>query len=218
MQIVISLGGSLIVPDKFDLAFLMKFKKVIEKFKTRHRFFIVCGGGKVARAYAQAAQKLRLSETAAHLLGIEATLVNAKLLALLLRARFIKGSVKRIASEEARVMITGGIREGWTTDVVAALIAKEVRADCLINLTDVPGVYDKDPHKHKKAKLFSKLSWEEFLELAKKVKIKPGMHFVFDPRAAIICKAARIKVIIMKGVENLDRFLGGEKFEGTRIE
>ena len=60
--IVISLGGSAIIPDKVDYKYLEEFKKVINKHKRKYKFIIVTGGGKTARTYIEAIQKEKLSE------------------------------------------------------------------------------------------------------------------------------------------------------------
>ena len=49
--IVISLGGSLIVPDKINIGFLEKFKKILLKNQKKYRFVVICGGGNTARNY-----------------------------------------------------------------------------------------------------------------------------------------------------------------------
>ena len=49
--IVLSLGGSLIVPDKPNQEFLNSFKKTLEKNYKKYKFIVVCGGGKIARKY-----------------------------------------------------------------------------------------------------------------------------------------------------------------------
>lgn len=52
--IVISLGGSVIIPKEgFDLKFLKGFKKLILSLIKNYRFIIVCGGGQTARSYQQ---------------------------------------------------------------------------------------------------------------------------------------------------------------------
>ena len=51
MKIVISLGGSVIIPNKVDLEYLEKFKQFILKLKKNHKIIIVTGGGKTARNY-----------------------------------------------------------------------------------------------------------------------------------------------------------------------
>mgnify|MGYP001595985807 FL=1 len=57
--IVVSLGGSLIVPHDIDINFLKNFKSTIEKYtKKGYKFAIYCGGGKLARNLQQAAAKL----------------------------------------------------------------------------------------------------------------------------------------------------------------
>jgi len=49
--IVLSLGGSIIIPDKINTRILREFKKIILKNTKKYRFIIVCGGGKTARNY-----------------------------------------------------------------------------------------------------------------------------------------------------------------------
>jgi uridylate kinase len=43
--IVVSLGGSIIIPDKVNTEFLKEFKKVILSNEKNYKFVIVCGGG-----------------------------------------------------------------------------------------------------------------------------------------------------------------------------
>jgi len=51
-----------------------------------------------------------------------------------------------------------------TTDSTASLRAIEIKADVLLKATNVDGVYDKDPIKHKDAKLYTHLSFKEALD------------------------------------------------------
>ena len=60
--IIISLGGSLIAPDKVDYEFLEKFKKVLEKNKRKYKFVVVCGGGKTARTYIQGLENQKIKK------------------------------------------------------------------------------------------------------------------------------------------------------------
>ena len=56
--IVMSVGGSLIVPDAIDTGFLSSLKTLIENQTTSYgrRFIIIAGGGKTARRYQDAAK------------------------------------------------------------------------------------------------------------------------------------------------------------------
>ena len=79
MKIVISLGGSLIIPDEIDYNFLKQFKKTIYKLN-KHKFIIVTGGGKIAREYINALRKEGLNDKIQSLIGIKTTKLNAMLL------------------------------------------------------------------------------------------------------------------------------------------
>ena len=56
--VIISLGGSLIVPKTgIDAAFLKRFRSFIAKRVAKgERFVLICGGGSTARAYQKAAR------------------------------------------------------------------------------------------------------------------------------------------------------------------
>ena len=49
--IILSLGGSLVVPDEIDTGFLRSFKSCLEKYFSEKQFFVLVGGGKTARRY-----------------------------------------------------------------------------------------------------------------------------------------------------------------------
>ena len=218
MKYVISLGGSVIVPKEVDIEFLTGFAEMIKELSKKHKFSVVCGGGSTARLYAGAAQQLGIKEHDAHDVGTQATLLNAFLMAKLLKAKFVPGHPSKTAKAFGKKPVTsGGYKPGWTTDVDAALIAKEVKADALINVTNVDYVYDSDPRISPYAKPIVKISWKDFMKLPV-MERKPGMHFVFDPDAAEICKKAKVKVYVLsKDAGNLRKCLEGKSFIGTTI-
>src|SRR3989344_2771754 len=79
--IVISLGGSLIIPEELDLDFLKDFKTLIlshvEKGK---KFLIITGGGKINTKYNNAAKQLGApSDEELDWIGIAALKLNAEL-------------------------------------------------------------------------------------------------------------------------------------------
>ena len=86
------------------------------------------------------------------------------------------------------------------------------------NITNVPGLYDKDPRKFKNAKFISEISFGDFLRMANKVNYKPGQHFVLDQTAANMIMKNKITTYILgKDMGNLDNFLKRKKFRGTMI-
>src|SRR3989338_3594358 len=214
--VTISVGGSLIYPDKqIDYDFLKSLKKVIESFKNKYKFAICVGGGNIARVYINALRKHKVSKIKQDKIGISCTILNAKLLSLFfgLNQEVPKslGDVLKI-SKKQKLVILGGLWPGTTSDGTAAEIGKKLGSKIFINITNVKGLFDKDPKKYSDAKLIKEISHADFNKLVKKVIEKPGQHFVLDSKAARITERANIKVIILNGMNNLRNALSGKSF------
>lgn len=222
--VVLSLGGSLIVPEEIDARFLREFKKVIVKNSKNYKFVIVCGGGTVARKYISALDEMGLNEEFQSFAGISATRMNARFMSYLFKVNPKRGiphtlkDVKKYTKNQS-VVFCGGLdyKPKQTSDSTAVEIASAFNT-IFINLTDVKGLYDKNPKKHKSAKLIPKISWEEFLKLASKEGFKPGQHFVIDQTAARMMKDNKIKTYILgKDLNEFDNLLNDNKFTGSII-
>jgi len=221
---VLSLGGSLIIPDKIDIRFLKEFKKTIKINSQKYKFIIVCGGGNVARKYIVALRELRINEKFQSLSGISATRMNARFMNYFFNINPEKGIPHRMRElkrylKKQDIIFCGALeyKHKQTSDSTAAEIAKYFKAN-FINLTNVSGLHDKNPMKYKDAKLISKISWKDFDKMANKLKFKPGQHFVLDQTASrIILKNKITAYIIGKNLKQLDNLLKGKKFKGTTI-
>jgi uridylate kinase len=220
---VISLGGSLVVPNEINIKFLRLFKNIIEKkIKENKKFIIIVGGGKTARNYQNAAKALtKVSNEDLDWLGIHATRINAHLLLTIFRKyahfRIIKNPKEKINFKE-KILIAAGWKPGFSTDYDAVLLAKTYNSDTIINLTNVDYVYDKDPNKFKSAKPFEEISWKDYLKLIEQKWI-PGMSAPFDPIASKLAQKFKFKVIILNGrkLKNLENYLANKNFQGTII-
>ena len=220
--VVISLGGSLIVPDKINDSYIKKFKQTLLKFK-EYKFIIVAGGGLTARTYIDALERQKIDKKTQALIGIRITRLNAWTLINLFKgdcASSIAKSLKEVKSllNKNNIVIVGGLRyiEENTSDGTAASIANLLKAD-LINMTNVNGLYDKDP-KLKGAKLIRNISFERFDKIVKKIKYHPGQHFVLDQHASDIISKNNIKTcIIGPNLDNLERLIKNKGFLGTTI-
>ena len=220
--LVISLGGSLIFPERLDKKFLMNFKKTIEKrIKKNCRFVIICGGGMLARNFQQEASKSRkMSNEELDWLGIYATRINAHLLKSIFNEKadenIISNPNEKIIFNK-NIIIAAGWLPGWSTDYDAVLLAKNLMVKEIINMSNIDYVYDKDPKKYKDAKKIEKINWKEFGRLVGK-KWKAGMHAPFDPVSAKEAQKSRMKVyIIGRDLKNLENLLEGKRFIGTVI-
>ena len=228
-RIVMSIGGSLIVPNGgIDTKFLIKLNKFIrtQLAKNNNRqFFLVVGGGQIARKYRDAGEdviKHKLTRDDLDWLGVHATRLNAQLLRTIFRDiahPFIIKHYEIIRKVTELVVVAAGWKPGWSTDFDAVLLCEDYHMNEVINLSNIAKVYDKDPNKHKNAKPIDKISWKEFRKLVGE-KWVPGMHAPFDPVAAQKAEELGIKVAVLSGhdFKNLSNYFNGKKFEGTVIE
>ncbi|MBU2638652.1 MAG: UMP kinase [Nanoarchaeota archaeon] len=226
MVIVVSVGGSIIVPDKVDYGFLVSLKKAAYEITRKHNMVICTGGGYTAREYISILKKVKADNKTLDMVGIDATRLNARLVASFLSANNIKCN-KEIPKtlEEVKALLNknncvvcGGLGPGKTSDGTTAEIAAYLNAGAVYNMTNVKGLYDKDPRKHKDARFIAKISHEEFHKMMSKVKERPGQHFVLDSEAERITRKHDMKVIILKGADNLRKAVQGKRFIGTVIE
>ncbi len=219
---VLSLGGSLIVPDKVKLKYLLSFKKFLQQSK--HRFVVVCGGGGIARTYISALRESGKSNYIQSLAGIAVTRMNARFMTYLFDGEADEGiplDMKHVASllKKRRIVFCGALRyaEKQTSDSTAAKLAHYFHAP-FINITDVRGLYDQDPKKHKEARLIPGISWKDFLRKADALHYQAGQHFVLDQEAALVIKKHRIPTFIAgPDLKNLKHLLKGEHFMGTVV-
>jgi uridylate kinase len=222
-RIVVSVGGSCIVPDQIDTEFIKKFKALIlEKVQRGFTFSIIAGGGKTARRYRDAAQAVTpLSPQDLDWIGIHATRLNAQLLRNIFAGyahqHVIKNPTIDVDADEP-ITIAAGWMPGFSTDHCAVLMAKNLGATRLVNLSNIDYVYDSDPVKNKHAKKFEKISWPDFRTLIPK-DWDPGLSSPFDPVAAKEAESLGLEVAIINGakLEEFSNYLDGKPFVGTII-
>ena len=232
--IIISLGGSLIIPDQVDSDFLKDFKRIIlEQIEKParpdgrsaggKRFVIITGGGKLCRRYNEAGIKIsQLSNDDLDWLGIYSTRFHAEFLKLLFGE---EKAEKEIIIDPTlpinftkKIIFGGGWKPGNSTDFCAVSIAKSVGAKKVINLSNTDYVYDSDPKVNPEAKKIEKISWADYRALIP-AEWNPGLNSPFDPVASKMAEVEGMEVVIMNGkpIENLEKCLNGESFQGTVI-
>jgi len=220
--IVVSLGGSLIVPDDIDINFLKSFKKVIDKYiKKGCKFVIYCGGGRLARNIQQAASKIaKLSNEDLDWLGIHSTRLNAQLIKMVFKNNAedsITNNPNKKFEFKKNILVAAGWLPGWSTDYDAVLLAKNLGIKEIINMSNIDYVYYKDPKKYRDAKKIERINWKNYMKLISQ-KWKAGMNVPFDPIAAKEAQKSGMKLyIIGKDLKNLENLLESKKFRGTTI-
>ncbi len=222
--IILSLGGSIIIPEDINLSYLKKFKRIIKKFTKKYKFVIVCGGGSLARKYIKAIKSEGIGITLQSFAGISATRTNARFMSYFFEQDSIKGIPHTTETleenlKEKDIVFCGALeyRPDQTSDSTAAILAKHFNSE-FINITNIKGLYTDNPLTNKNAKFISKINWNDFLKRAEKIKFTPGQHFVLDQKAAKIIQQEKIKTyIIGPSPKQLENLLNKKKFIGTTI-
>ena len=219
--VVISIGGSIIVPDAIDTAFLKRFRKLILELAQDKRFVLISGGGKTCRKYNDAVDKIvTAGKDDKDWLGIQATLLNAYLLKCILSEVSCSKIVQDPKGDiifDKKVLLAGGWKPGWSSDYCAVRFAQRFGASTVINMTNTDYVYDKDPNKHSNAKPIQSLAWQDMKKLVGD-KWSPGLSLPFDPIASAEAEKSGFKVIIISNdLKNLKKCITGKKFKGTVI-
>lgn len=222
--IVISLGGSIIVPNEVDIDFVKEFVAIIREYiKKGFNFVIITGGGNTCRRYNDSLKQIiHPTNEGLDWLGISATRLNAELI----RLSFGNDSYgkvllnpEQIPDTDKKVIIGGGWKPGNSSDLMAVRIAGGLQSKKVINLSNIDFAHSKDPKIFPDAEKIEKSSWVDFRSILPEV-WTPGMNVPFDPIAAKEAQELNLEVVIMNGhnIENLKNYLNGEKFIGTIIK
>jgi uridylate kinase len=223
--IVMSVGGSLIVPETIDTHFLSALKKLIAtQTALGRRFIIITGGGKTARKYADAAKQVSdLDNEDLDWLGIHATRLNGHLLRTIFKDIAYPVIITNPddildTPKNAPLIVAAGYRPGASTDLRAVQIALRVKASKVINLSNTDYVYTDNPNTNPEAQKIEDTTWEHFRTLIPE-SWDPGLSSPFDPIAAKEAQTNMIEVACINGnnMDSLEHYLNGEAFVGTRI-
>ena len=188
---------------------------------------LVIGGGNFIRGVAQSAQGMDRAN--ADYMGMLATVINSmamqdalekigiatRVQSAINMAQIAEPYIRRRAIrhlEKNRLVIfaAGTGNPYFTTDTAASLRAMEINADVIMKATNVDGIYDKDPKKHKDAQLYTDLTYMDVL--------KQGLQ-VMDSTAISLCMDNKLPIITfnLNKTGNIARVVRGEK-DGTLVK
>ena len=222
MKIVVAIGGSILLRDYESIRF-KQYSEILKDLTNEHEIFIVVGGGRPARDYINFVRELGGGESQCDEIGIEVTRVNAKLLITALGDAAYPKVPHNFQealeySTSGRIIVMGGTEPAHSTDAVSAILAEYVKADKLINLTSVDGMYTKDPNKFDDAELVREITATDLLDFLNGKDIKAGTYEFFDTTAVQMIKRSNLETVIASGFEpeNLIKAVNGEDI-GTRV-
>ena len=230
MVTVLSVGGSIVAPDKPDFDFLDKFSKIIRAWLSQdlsRKLIMVIGGGAPARDYQNAyrkgcdLRKKNINNDEADWIGIMATRLNAQLVKAVfedLCPNPVVYDPTAVDDFRGQILVAAGWKPGFSTDNDAVVLAERFSGNLVVNLSNIAKVYTDDPKKNPEAKPIDSISWEDFIKIVGTEWV-PGKNTPFDPIASQRAQKAGIKVICAAGkdIENLENILNGKDFKGTVI-
>lgn len=218
-----SLSGS--IGHGLDFEYI---KKICMEIKMIHdegvRVGIVCGGGNFLRGR----DAHEMDRETADYVGMMATVMNSLVLKDMFRqvgcevynqSGLYVGIIDKIDSDKAKkalndgkiVVFGGGTgKPFFSTDTGASLRAIDIGADMIIKLTNVDGVYDKDPNKYSDAKMYDTVGYQTVIDN------KLG---IMDMEAIEMCRNNKIEIVVMNidTKNGLSRIIHGEKI-GTIVK
>lgn len=201
-------------------------EEVLKIVKMKVEIGIVIGGGNIYRGLSASQQGV--DRVTGDTMGMLATIINSLAIQNALEKRgiftrvqtaikmdevaepFIQRRAIRHLEKKRVVIFSGGTGSPYfTTDTAAALRAIELKADVIIKGTRVDGVFDCDPEKNPKAKLYKKLSYTNVLEKNLKV---------MDLTAITLCQENNLPILVfnMNKKDNLKKIVSGDTV-GTLI-
>lgn len=220
--LVIKLSGS-VFNFKTTSKSLKEYAQVLLDIQTKVQPVVVSGGGIIARHYVNLARSLGSDESSLDEMGIEISRLNAMLLSAALGDYVypvIPSNLEEIsiACQSGKIIISGGLHPGQSTNATAALICEKIKADRFLNATDVDGIYDSDPKKNAKAKMFKEITIKKCLDLLNNESTQAGNYELMDIVAMKVIERSKIPTYVIKSDPKVIRnLIMKNRQTGTKI-
>ncbi len=229
-RILLKLSGEALAGKKGFGVDLNVLKDLVADIKEIHalgvEIAIVIGGGNIFRG--MQASESGMDRASADYMGMLATVINALAIQDALEKQgvftrvqsaiemqeiaepYIRRRAERHLEKQRVVIFAAGTGNPFfTTDTAAALRACEIGASVLMKATKVDGIYDSDPMKNPKAKMFHELTYIDVLN--------KGLE-VMDSTAISLCMDNKLPIIVFNmGVRGKMRDVVMGKKVGTLI-
>lgn len=206
MNVVVSIGGSVLAPDLGANRVEDHAGVIRELADEGCSIGTVVGGGGVAREYIGTARELGANEIELDTIGIDVTRLNARLLIAALGEAVVPAPVTSYeeAGEVLRdgdVCVMGGVAPAQTTDAVSAALAEYTNADLLVYATSVPGVFSADPNEDPDAERYDEVTATELVDTIADIEMTAGSSAPVDLLAAKIIERSGMRTIVLDGTE-----------------
>ncbi len=218
MKLVLSLGGS-VVGDHPSAAMLRDLRSSIETLRAQgDEIHVVVGGGPLKSQFGELARAAGLGEYTADRLGVRLTRVYAELISGVLgdlACGYVPESVEEAvrARSGGKTVVMGGTEAGHSTTAVAALLAEAIGASRLLKLSDVDGIYSRNPKRFPDALRFDELTYPELRRILGSLESNAGTYEVLDAVALGVLERSAIETVYFEGVSSMKNILRARSLE-----
>jgi len=180
MDAVIKIGGSIAEDPERLRALCTK----LSEFAKKYAITVVPGGGKFADVVRDFDKRFTLSSGIAHRMAILGMDQFGLILSQIIPnscATYLLNDAKQLSEIgvvpiflPSRLMFKENpLENSWivTSDSIAAYVASRLRAAKVLLVTDVDGIFTKDPKRHSDAKLIERLSVKELLKFNQRTSV-----------------------------------------------
>ncbi|MFA6252437.1 MAG: UMP kinase [Candidatus Paceibacterota bacterium] len=230
-RVILKLSGEIFGKEKgkgVSISSYINIAKKIARIKKENKIdlAIVVGGGNIFRGRENGEE--RFSRAIADNMGMLGTVINglglqealedlgtpARTMTAIRMDAFaepfiLKRALRHFQKDRVIIFAGGTGNPFFTTDSAAALRACEVNADLILKATNVNGVYDKDPHTNKDAKMFKKIPYKEAIEKDLNIMDSTAFALCWDQQKPII-------VFNIEKIGDISKAFKGEQF-GTLV-
>jgi uridylate kinase len=221
-RIVIKLSGS-IFNFETNFKILNDYVNLIKKINEVYQPIIITGGGKIARFYINLARSLGFDESGLDLIGIQVSHLNAKLLISGLGDLCFPLTPQNLdeistAVLTNKIVITGGLYPGQSTNATSALIAEKIKALKFYNATDVDGIFNNDPRIDPAAKMYESIDVKECISILKLENSMAGTYDLMDLISLKVIERSSLPTVVFKSsIENISKIIMENAKIGTEI-
>lgn len=221
-RIVIKLSGS-IFNFETNFKILNDYVNLLKKINEVYQPIIITGGGKIARFYINLARSLGFDESGLDLIGIQVSHLNAKLLISGLGDLCFPLTPENLdeistAVLTNKIVITGGLYPGQSTNATSALIAEKIKALKFYNATDVDGIFNNDPRIDPDAKMYESIDVKECISILRLENSMAGTYDLMDLISLKVIERSSLPTVVFKSsIENISKIIMENAKIGTEI-
>jgi uridylate kinase len=210
-RIIIKVGGSLLYDEgmQLNIGVLDMIKEWYKRKKKEYDLIvIVVGGGRLSREVGTIVKKHIRNVRDVHSVAMELTQTNAYILKGYFGDKEIfnpesLGDAYEFLMGGKGVMISGGLKHGWSTDMDAAIFADVIGERKVYKLSDIDGLYTQDPKNNPKAKLILDIKWEKYRKMFgignKNDEHTPNLHIPISAECSLFAENKKIAFWVSGG-------------------